>query len=189
MAGANTTTPQQYSGRFGFTNIELSFELECLPGFFGEECTMTCDSFPCDNGGLCSPDTINGFTCTCVGDFTGRLCDVMIDNCLNVNCNNGTCVDGVGTFTCECEADYTGQFCEETLTLTTSSPGISSGAVAGAVIGSIIFMLLIVCTAVVLSLALKKWQTKSISKLESESKDVNFVASILVHIFFQCRKF
>ena len=193
MAGANATTPQQYSGRFGIATIELSFELECLPGFFGEEClnsTVICDTSPCDNGGVCSPDATNGFTCTCVGDFTGRSCDVTIDDCLNVNCNNGTCVDGVGTFTCECEAGYMGQFCEEMLTSTpTSSPGISSGAVAGAVIGSVLFMLLIVCTAVVLSLTLKKWQTRSISKLESESKDANFVASILVHILFQCRRF
>ena len=84
MAGANTTTPQQYSGRFGFATIELSFQLECQPGFFGEECVI-CDPSPCDNGGVCSPDATTGFTCTCVGDFTGRSCDMTIDDCLNVN--------------------------------------------------------------------------------------------------------
>ena len=83
--------------------------------------TVKCDLTPCDNGGVCSPDATNGFTCTCVGDFTGRSCDMTIDDCLNMNCNNGTCVDGVGTFTCECEAGYTGQFCEEKEVAATTS--------------------------------------------------------------------
>ena len=112
MAGANTTTPQQYSGRLGFATIELSFQLESLPGFVGDLClnsTVICDPSPCDNGGVCSRDATNG---TCLGDFTGRSCDMTTDDCLKVNCNNGTCVDEVGTFTCECEAGYTGQFCE-----------------------------------------------------------------------------
>ena len=109
------TAPLTSIGRFSFATIELSFQLECLPGFFGEECLNICDPSPCNNGSLCEPDDAGNFTCTCEGDFTGRSCDVTIDDCLNVNCNNGTCVDGVGTFTCECEAGYTGQFCEEML--------------------------------------------------------------------------
>ena len=180
MAGANTTTPQQYSGRFGIATIELSFELECLPGYFGEEClnsTVICDPSPCDNGGVCSPDATNGFTCTCVGDFTGRSCDMTIDDCLNVNCNNGTCVDGVGTFTCECEAGYTGQFCEQlvmtaipspspnsilnstlnsTPSLTTSSSPSSNVGVVMGVVGGVVFALLITfITIVVLFLVVK----------------------------------
>ena len=160
MAGANTTTPQQYSGRFGFATIELSFQLECQPGFFGGEClnsTVICDPSPCDNGGVCSPDATNGFTCTCVGDFTGRSCDMTIDNCLNVNCNKGTCVDGVGTFTCECEAGYTRQFCEETLTSTpTSGSTITSIGVVAGVVGGVVFAFLVsIITIVVLFLVVK----------------------------------
>ena len=109
------TAPQIFTGRFSFATTVLSFQLECLPGFFGEECLNICDPSPCNNGSLCEPGDAGNFTCMCEGDFTGRSCDVTIDDCLNVNCNNGTCVDGVGTFTCECEAGYTGQFCEEML--------------------------------------------------------------------------
>ena len=118
---------------------------------------MTCDSSPCDNGGLCSPDATNGFTCTCVGDFTGRSCDMTIDDCLNVNCNNGTCVDGVCMFTCECEAGYTGQFCEEMLTSTpTSGSTITSVGVVVGVVGGVVFTLLVsIITIVVLFLVVK----------------------------------
>ena len=55
VAGSNKTTSQEFSGTFGIAFIELSFELECLPGFFGELClnsTVICDPSPCDNGGV-----------------------------------------------------------------------------------------------------------------------------------------
>ena len=178
VAGANQTTPQEFSGTFGIAFIELSFELECLPGFFGELClnsTAICDPSPCDNGGVCEPDEVDGFTCTCVGDFTGRSCDVTIDDCLNVNCNNGTCVDGVGTFTCECEAGYTGQFCEELLqiftnlitndpTLSSDANSISATVVAGAVAGSFVFVLLVIIAVVLLSLLLARWRANNSPK-------------------------
>ena len=180
VAGADKTTLQEFPGTFGIAFIELSFQLECLPGFVGDLCvnsTVICGTTsPCDNGGVCSPDATNGFTCTCVGDFTGRSCDVMIDDCLNVNCNNGTCVDGVGTFTCECEAGYTGQFCVELVRVTPAhtpnftttnstpssttsssptSPSSNVGVVAG-VVGGVVFALLItIITIVVLFLVVK----------------------------------
>ena len=42
-------------------------------------------------------------------------CETSIDQCalLNPNCNNGSCVDGVGIFTCECNAGFTGEFCDQ----------------------------------------------------------------------------
>ena len=126
VAGTNMTTLQNFSGRYGIATIELSFQLECLPGFFGGLClnsTLICDTTPCRNGGLCSPDEIDGYTCTCVGDFTGRSCDMTIDDCLHVNCNNGTCVDGDRTFTCECQPGHTGELCDQLVTVTiTPSP-------------------------------------------------------------------
>ena len=124
----------------------------------------------------------------CEGGFTGRSCDIMIDDCLNVNCNNGTCVDGVGTFTCECEAGYMGQFCEEKEVAATtsdnslssnstsdpsfnpSSPSVSGGAVAGAVVGSILFILLAVSITVIILLALTKWRAKIFTVTKEKGK-------------------
>ena len=198
IARADMTTPQTYTGVSQIATIELSFQLECLPGFVGDGCVSSaiiCDSSPCDNGGLCSPDATNGFTCTCVGDFTGRSCDMTIDDCLNVNCNNGTCVDGVGTFTCECEAGYTGQFCEQLVTVTPdhtpnvtsnstpnstpnsttssitssttpNSPTFTSISVVAGVIGGIVFALLITVINIVVLILVVKWKATARFKTE-----------------------
>ena len=36
--------------------------------------------------------------------FTGTLCEINIDDCLNHNCNNNSiCDDGVNNYTCVCK--------------------------------------------------------------------------------------
>ena len=37
---------------------------------------FSCESNPCKNNGLCSVGADTIYTCTCVGDFSGRNCDV-----------------------------------------------------------------------------------------------------------------
>ena len=99
------------SGRFGLASTVLSFQLECQPGFIGESCVEICTTDPCSNNGTCiQSDT--GFTCVCMGDFTGDTCETRIDNCEGVDCNFGTCVDGVEMFTCQCDSGYSGDLCE-----------------------------------------------------------------------------
>ena len=175
-AGGAMTSPQSYQGRFGVASIQLSFQLACQSGFFGEECvntTLICDTVPCDNGGLCESNEVTGFTCTCVGDFTGDTCDTRINNCLNVDCNNGTCVDGIQSFSCECVADYTGQFCDQTITDITkpsstdagltnpTDASIDAGVVAGAVIGGVVGTLILVTIILVLVLGILKVNSKT----------------------------
>ena len=64
-----------------------------------------CDFSPCANGGSCTPmpgKPIN-FICQCVVGYTGRTCEVNIDDCASATCpNNSMCVDGVNTFECIC---------------------------------------------------------------------------------------
>ena len=58
-------------------------------------------------------DGVNMYTCTCDQGFTGRRCDINVDECESVNCStNGRCIDGVGSFYCECDSGYSGMLCE-----------------------------------------------------------------------------
>ncbi|XP_065917558.1 fibropellin-1-like [Dysidea avara] len=45
--------------------------------------------------------------------FSGSNCEENIDDCVGVNCNNGTCVDGISSYYCSCNVNYTGSHCED----------------------------------------------------------------------------
>lgn len=52
----------------------------------------------CQNGGVCI-----GETCFCgVVDFEGPTCETPVDDCEDVDCGNGSCVDGVLDYACSC---------------------------------------------------------------------------------------
>lgn len=98
--------------------------------FLGDPCAQN----PCVNGGQCNPNGIGGFTCTCVGLFTGPRCEerayffiglvflisistnedfLGLDPCANQPCRNGaTCqpVNGNG-YQCLCLPAYSGFDC------------------------------------------------------------------------------
>ena len=124
-AGGGMTEVISHTGIFEIANIELSFEVECLPGFAGESCVPVCSTDPCSNNGTCL-QSVSGFTCACRGDFTGETCETRINDCQDVDCNDGTCVDGVLSFTCQCDPGFTGEFCEDgittSVTTTTTTP-------------------------------------------------------------------
>ncbi|XP_029938701.1 sushi, nidogen and EGF-like domain-containing protein 1 isoform X2 [Salarias fasciatus] len=71
---------------------------------------------PCMNGGQCIDDCITGnpsFTCSCLAGFTGRRCQIDVDECASHPCQNGgTCKDQINSFTCQCPHGYTGILCE-----------------------------------------------------------------------------
>ena len=52
--------------------------------------------------------------CLWVGLYQNTLCliSVNIDECEGVNCNDGTCVDGIAEYTCSCDAGFEGDACE-----------------------------------------------------------------------------
>ena len=56
-----------------------------------------------------------GFKCVCAVGYTGRTCDVNINDCSPNPCNaTGTkkCVDGINSYKCDCLKGYTGKFCK-----------------------------------------------------------------------------
>ena len=48
---------------------------KCRPRFLVSVDINECASNPCQNGGVCS-DLVNGFVCTCAGQYIGTLCEI-----------------------------------------------------------------------------------------------------------------
>ena len=100
----------------------------CSPGFRGENCEVNideCFSNPCLGGAACT-DGVNGFTCACPDQVTGRQCEILCPDghsgefcgtaspyCSPETClNGGSCSEEYGRFMCTCPPSYTGQRCE-----------------------------------------------------------------------------
>ncbi len=46
---------------------------------------------------------VNDYRCLCAAGFTGKNCEVDINECETNPClNNGTCTDGFNNYTCSC---------------------------------------------------------------------------------------
>ncbi|XP_067851680.1 sushi, nidogen and EGF-like domain-containing protein 1 isoform X2 [Heptranchias perlo] len=71
---------------------------------------------PCLNGGRCIDDCVTGnpsYTCSCRAGFTGRRCQIDIDDCASNDCQNGgTCIDGIDGYSCKCKLGFIGKHCE-----------------------------------------------------------------------------
>ena len=165
-AGSGKTELASFIGRFGFANVTLSFEVECLPGFAGESCVPVCSTDPCNNNGTCL-ESVSGFTCACRGDFTGETCETRINDCQDVDCNDGTCVDGVMSFTCQCDPGFTGESCEEGIT---TGPGstINIGVMIGVILGVVLVLTLVIILSI--ALAVQRFRRSKVHKGTSISK-------------------
>ncbi|XP_066587242.1 protein crumbs isoform X2 [Prorops nasuta] len=86
-----------------------NFTCSCMPGYEGALCDIPyCSEKKCQNGGRCD-FLYQAPQCTCPLGYTGRFCEINIDDCApdskgNVPCkNDGRCHDGVNNYICECE--------------------------------------------------------------------------------------
>ena len=77
---------------------------------------------PCQNAGECHPDyrDLDGagnFTCSCLAEYTGTLCDLDVDECnMSKRCFNGSCINEQHGFSCSCFTGYTGDLCQTEVT-------------------------------------------------------------------------
>jgi len=91
-----------------FHSVWLCSSDSCVAGTLCEWDIDECESSPCQNGGVCT-DKVNAFECDCAAGYTGRLCAVEIDECLQPTspcANNGTCVDLVADYRCDCVGSW-----------------------------------------------------------------------------------
>ncbi|ESO10117.1 hypothetical protein HELRODRAFT_190383 [Helobdella robusta] len=78
-----------------------------------------CSSNPCFYGATCVNE-FNGFMCICTSGFTGKLCDVDVDECVTLNNTDvgcfqpEKCFNFLGGFACECPPGRYGARCHNT---------------------------------------------------------------------------
>ncbi|KAM7283625.1 von Willebrand factor D and EGF domain-containing protein [Ixodes scapularis] len=125
MATANVSLSHdgQLSGQL-YTSRNSSRQLDVV---LFDECDretnvrleVTVLACPCLNGGTCetwsTPEApvYDAVYCTCLRDFTGRRCEVLVNPCYSNPCFNGRCIaQSSGIFHCACPEDTTGSRCE-----------------------------------------------------------------------------
>ena len=70
----------------------------CLPG--------TCLNGNCTN-------IENDYDCDCEAGYSGRNCEINIDECFSNPClNGGQCTDGINGYKCSCPPAFTGDICQ-----------------------------------------------------------------------------
>ena len=66
----------------------------------------------CQHDGLCI-DLVNDYHCSCSPGYSGKDCEIDINECASQPCQNGgECRDLVNAFECVCPVGYTGSQCE-----------------------------------------------------------------------------
>ncbi|XP_052789096.1 protein crumbs-like isoform X2 [Mya arenaria] len=108
-----TCIDQEVSG----TNTR-PYRCNCTEGTKGTNCEQLvneCGLNPCQNDAPCIT-LVGTFQCNCTGSgYTGRLCDVEIDECAADQglCGNGTCHNNPGSYSCSCIEGYIGIHCQD----------------------------------------------------------------------------
>ncbi|CAH1720705.1 unnamed protein product [Chironomus riparius] len=90
-----------------------NFTCICRDGFEGALCDHAyCLVEPCRNDGICL--TSETPECKCSPGYTGKYCEIDIDECASTPCqNNATCIDLVADYKCDCtRTGFVGNNCE-----------------------------------------------------------------------------
>lgn len=78
-------------------------------------------------GGHCVSNG-NLHTCSCRSGFTGRRCEININECARNPCANGsTCIDRINDYTCVCAPGYAGRHCDKPTDICASRPCLNGG--------------------------------------------------------------
>ncbi|XP_006875291.1 PREDICTED: sushi, nidogen and EGF-like domain-containing protein 1 [Chrysochloris asiatica] len=112
MAEVETTTNVGVPGRWAFRIDDAQVRV----GGCGHTTSVCLTLRPCLNGGKCIDDCVPGdpsYTCSCLSGFTGRHCQLDVDECASHPCQNGgTCTHKANSFSCQCPDSFGGPTCE-----------------------------------------------------------------------------
>ena len=71
---------------------------------------------------------MNGYRCTCTASFSGKNCEIPLNDCSAQPCKNGgTCQLGGSGFTCSCKPGYTSLTCDIDINECSSNPCQNGG--------------------------------------------------------------
>ncbi|KAB7498637.1 Fibropellin-1 [Armadillidium nasatum] len=74
---------------------------------------VQCSANVCKNGGLCLARQ-HQIQCYCAAGFTGKFCELDIDDCESTPCyNGGKCIDQPQGYNCVCPEGYSGLNCQD----------------------------------------------------------------------------
>uniref|UniRef100_A0A8C4QPU1 Slit homolog 2 (Drosophila) n=1 Tax=Eptatretus burgeri TaxID=7764 RepID=A0A8C4QPU1_EPTBU len=100
------TTPSRLFDCLG-DSIDLNVLAKCQP----------CLSNPCKHKGVCNPDPVEFYHCTCPYGYKGQDCETPIHACVNNPCQHGaTCNlqdDQHEQYRCTCPVGFEGKLCEK----------------------------------------------------------------------------
>ncbi|XP_013363511.1 PREDICTED: sushi, nidogen and EGF-like domain-containing protein 1 isoform X2 [Chinchilla lanigera] len=131
MAEVEATTNVGVPGRWAFRIDDAQVRV----GGCGHTTSVCLALRPCLNGGKCIDDCVTGnpsYTCSCLAGFTGRRCQLDVNECASRPCQNGgTCTHGVNSFSCQCPAGFRGPTCESAQSLCDSKECQNGGQCQG----------------------------------------------------------
>lgn len=91
--------------------LYMNFNLNRFTGKRCHEKIDLCLSEPCAHG-VCVDHLFN-YECVCELGWTGRNCDIDINDCEENPCSNdGTCVDLIDGYKCNCQPGFEGKNCQ-----------------------------------------------------------------------------
>ncbi|XP_078036277.1 cell polarity complex component crumbs isoform X2 [Augochlora pura] len=127
--GYNCTCPPEWKGKVCQFNVDEcssqpcqnggtctdqinGYTCNCTKDYMGENCEWeynACALNPCKNNGNCTllSRSRREFVCKCPPGFEGKVCDINVDDCVDVLCPDGKiCVDGIAGYECKCHEGY-----------------------------------------------------------------------------------
>ncbi|KAJ0061077.1 hypothetical protein NL108_005841, partial [Boleophthalmus pectinirostris] len=111
---------------------ELPWQCNCQEGWGGLLCDQDLNFCthhqPCVNGATCMNSGQGSYTCTCLPGYTGKDCELLMQECDSAPCRNGgVCKNLEQGYQCSCPPGFEGSHCEHSLLTCADSPCFHGG--------------------------------------------------------------